>query len=156
MRVLRAEEFAARLAGEPYRAGGIRATVEATRAVSTFRWASETIRHGDDEVMRLDTEASHPEFKYKMSYRRMMEVWAALEQGQMVLAESRVRAAWEDAGMNQEREQIVDRNVVVVANLKARAIRGVESRGMLLAAGRGGKELWLVDPGPLPPGTEVK
>ena len=34
------------------------ATVEATRAVSTFRWASETIRHGDDELMRLDTEAS--------------------------------------------------------------------------------------------------
>jgi acyl-CoA reductase-like NAD-dependent aldehyde dehydrogenase len=32
------------------------ATVEATRAVSTFRWASEVIRHGDDEVMRLDTE----------------------------------------------------------------------------------------------------
>jgi methionyl-tRNA synthetase len=53
-------------------------------------------------------------------------------------------------------EQIVDRNVVVVANLKARAIRGVESRGMLLAAGPGGKELSLVDPGPLPPGAEVK
>jgi aldehyde dehydrogenase (NAD+) len=34
------------------------ATVEATRAVSTFRWASETIRHGDDELMRLDTEAA--------------------------------------------------------------------------------------------------
>jgi aldehyde dehydrogenase (NAD+) len=34
------------------------ATVEATRAISTFRWASETIRHGDDELMRLDTEAS--------------------------------------------------------------------------------------------------
>jgi acyl-CoA reductase-like NAD-dependent aldehyde dehydrogenase len=34
------------------------ATVEATRAVSTFRWASEVIRHGTDEVMRLDTEAS--------------------------------------------------------------------------------------------------
>ncbi len=34
------------------------ATVEATRGVSTFRWASETIRHGDDELMRLDTEAS--------------------------------------------------------------------------------------------------
>ncbi|HEY6568615.1 MAG TPA: aldehyde dehydrogenase family protein, partial [Actinomycetota bacterium] len=32
------------------------ATVEATRAASTFRWASEVIRHGDDEVMRLDTE----------------------------------------------------------------------------------------------------
>jgi acyl-CoA reductase-like NAD-dependent aldehyde dehydrogenase len=34
------------------------ATVEATRAVSTFRWASEVLRHGDDELMRLDTEAS--------------------------------------------------------------------------------------------------
>jgi len=34
------------------------ARVEATRAVSTFRWASETIRHGDDELMRLDTEAA--------------------------------------------------------------------------------------------------
>ena len=26
--------------------------------MSTFRWASEVIRHGDDELMRLDTEAS--------------------------------------------------------------------------------------------------
>jgi methionyl-tRNA synthetase len=53
-------------------------------------------------------------------------------------------------------EQIVGRSVVVVANLKSRAIRGIESRGMLLAAGPGGKELSLVDPGPLPPGSEVK
>jgi acyl-CoA reductase-like NAD-dependent aldehyde dehydrogenase len=34
------------------------AKVEATRAISTFRWASEVIRHGTDEMMRLDTEAS--------------------------------------------------------------------------------------------------
>src|SRR4026209_1958188 len=34
------------------------ATVEATRAVSTFRWASEVIRRGDDELIRLDTEAA--------------------------------------------------------------------------------------------------
>jgi aldehyde dehydrogenase (NAD+) len=34
------------------------ATVEAARAVSTFRWASEVVRHGDDEIMRLDTEAA--------------------------------------------------------------------------------------------------
>ncbi len=26
--------------------------------MSTFRWASEVIRHGDDELMRLDTEAA--------------------------------------------------------------------------------------------------
>jgi len=34
------------------------ATVEATRASSTFRIAAETIRAGDDEIMRLDTEQS--------------------------------------------------------------------------------------------------
>jgi methionyl-tRNA synthetase len=53
-------------------------------------------------------------------------------------------------------EQLVGRSVVVVANLKPRALRGIESRGMLLAAGPGGKDLSLVDPGPLKPGSEVK
>ncbi|HLL54716.1 MAG TPA: methionine--tRNA ligase subunit beta, partial [Myxococcaceae bacterium] len=53
-------------------------------------------------------------------------------------------------------EQLTGRNVVVVANLKPRALRGIESRGMLLTAGPGGKELSLLDPGPMPPGSEVK
>src|ERR671910_2051179 len=47
-------ELIAREGGKPLKW----ATIEATRAVSTFRWASETIRRGDDEVMRLDTEES--------------------------------------------------------------------------------------------------
>ena len=47
-------ELIAREGGKPLKW----ATVEATRAVSTFRWASEVIRHGDDELMRLDTEQS--------------------------------------------------------------------------------------------------
>ncbi len=47
-------ELIAREGGKPLKW----ARVEATRAVSTFRWASEVIRHGDDELMRLDTEAS--------------------------------------------------------------------------------------------------
>ena len=47
-------ELIAREGGKPLKW----AKVEATRAVSTFRWASETIRHGDDELMRLDTEAA--------------------------------------------------------------------------------------------------
>lgn len=34
------------------------ATVEAARAVQTFRWASEFIRHGNDEIQRFDTEAA--------------------------------------------------------------------------------------------------
>src|SRR2546426_7068073 len=47
-------ELIAREGGKPIKW----AKVEATRAVSTFRWASEVIRHGNDEYMRLDTEAA--------------------------------------------------------------------------------------------------
>src|SRR5512133_758016 len=47
-------ELIAREGGKPIKW----AKVEATRAISTFRWASETLRHGQDEVMRLDTEAA--------------------------------------------------------------------------------------------------
>lgn len=53
-------------------------------------------------------------------------------------------------------EQLVGKHVVVVANLKARVLRKIESKGMLLAGGAGGTDLVLVDPGPLTPGTEVK
>lgn len=53
-------------------------------------------------------------------------------------------------------EQLVGRNVVVVANLKPRPLKGIESRGMVLTSGAGGKDLVLLDPGDVPPGTEVK
>jgi methionyl-tRNA synthetase len=53
-------------------------------------------------------------------------------------------------------EQVVGRSVVVVANLKPRTLRGIESRGMILTAGPGGKDLSLLDPGAMPPGSEVK
>ncbi|WIG96470.1 methionine--tRNA ligase [Myxococcus sp. SDU36] len=53
-------------------------------------------------------------------------------------------------------EALTGRNVVVVANLKPRKLKGIESRGMLLTAGPGGKELSLLDPGDVAPGSEVK
>jgi methionyl-tRNA synthetase len=53
-------------------------------------------------------------------------------------------------------ETLVGRNVVVVANLKPRALKGIESRGMVLTSGAGGKDLVLLDPGDVAPGTEVK
>ena len=53
-------------------------------------------------------------------------------------------------------EAVVGKNVVVVMNLKPRALKGIESRGMLLTAGPGGKDLVLLDPGSQPPGSEVK
>ncbi|NTX57927.1 methionine--tRNA ligase [Myxococcus sp. CA039A] len=53
-------------------------------------------------------------------------------------------------------ETLVGRNVVVVANLKPRSLKGIESKGMLLTAGPGGKDLSLLDPGNVPPGSDVK
>ena len=52
-------------------------------------------------------------------------------------------------------EQLVGRNVVVVVNLKPRALKGIESRGMILAAGSG-KSLSLINPGDVVPGSDVK
>jgi methionyl-tRNA synthetase len=53
-------------------------------------------------------------------------------------------------------DAVAGRNVVVVANLKPRTLKGIESRGMLLTAGPGGAALRLLDPGEVPPGSEVK
>jgi methionyl-tRNA synthetase len=52
---------------------------------------------------------------------------------------------------------VVGKRVVVVSNLAKRAIRGIESNGMLLAAGEPKAGLSLVEvPGELPPGTRIK
>ncbi len=53
-------------------------------------------------------------------------------------------------------EAVIGKRVVVVANLKPRALKGIESKGMVLTAGPGGRELALLDPGDVKPGTEVK
>ncbi|MBL8910579.1 MAG: glutamine--tRNA ligase/YqeY domain fusion protein [Archangium sp.] len=52
-------------------------------------------------------------------------------------------------------DQLIGRNVVVVTNLKPRALKGIESRGMILAAGSG-KALQLINPGDVVPGSDVK
>ena len=53
------------------------ATVEATRAASTFRWASEVIRHGDDELMRLDTEQAWARASASFAASRSARSWAS-------------------------------------------------------------------------------
>ena len=57
-----------------------------------------------------------------------------------------------------EPSELVGRTVVVVANLKAAKLMGVESNGMILAANLEGDRPWLVsfnEPVPLP-GTRVR
>lgn len=50
--------------------------------------------------------------------------------------------------------QVIGKNIVVIANLKPAKIRGVESRGMLLA-GKNGKEIAVVEVNGLEPGTKI-
>ncbi len=43
-------------------------------------------------------------------------------------------------------EQLIGRHTVVIANLKPRTMRFGVSEAMVLAAGAGGKELWILSP----------
>ena len=55
-------------------------------------------------------------------------------------------------------DSLVGRRIIIVANLQPASIRGVESRGMLLAAGgRGDKDAFALAtvPDTIPPGTRV-
>jgi PAS domain-containing protein len=52
-------------------------------------------------------------------------------------------------------EDLVGRTIVIVANLKPAKIRGIESRGMLLAAKRGNALRLITVDGELPSGCEV-
>ncbi|WP_338600470.1 methionine--tRNA ligase subunit beta [Sulfolobus tengchongensis] len=58
-------------------------------------------------------------------------------------------------------EELVNKRIIVIANLKPRLIRGFESQGMLLAAGckedeaKGIKPRVLTIDGEVPPGTKV-
>ena len=53
-------------------------------------------------------------------------------------------------------EQLVGRQVVLVANLKPAKLRGVESQGMVLAASLDGKAVLCGFDRDVPPGTKVK
>ena len=53
------------------------------------------------------------------------------------------------------REDLLGRTVVIVNNLAPTVIRGVESRGMLLAAKDGDRLTLLTAPGDLPAGSSI-
>jgi methionyl-tRNA synthetase len=53
-------------------------------------------------------------------------------------------------------EDLAGKLIVVVANLKPAKIRGIESRGMLLAASAGREVKLLTVDGDLPPGSAVR
>jgi len=55
-----------------------------------------------------------------------------------------------------EPESLAGKNIVVLANLKPRAIRGIESKGMLLAADVEGKAVLLTADREAPVGASVR
>ena len=55
-----------------------------------------------------------------------------------------------------EAEELVGKKIVVVANLEPATIRGVESRGMLLAASDGGRPTLVSVPDDVPNGARVR
>src|SRR5262249_34954847 len=71
------------------------------------------------------------------------------------LGEARPRTVVSGIAEAYAPEALVGQRVVLVANLQPRKLRGIESRGMVPAAGEGAA-LRLVDPGDLPPGSPVK
>lgn len=52
-------------------------------------------------------------------------------------------------------EQLVGKEVVVVANLEPRVIMGLRSEGMLLAAVADGRPVLIIPESEVPPGTKV-
>ena len=55
-----------------------------------------------------------------------------------------------------EADELVGRLVVVVVNLEAKKMAGVESSAMLLAADLDNKPFWLSVDSSIPPGTKIK
>jgi methionyl-tRNA synthetase len=82
---------------------------------------------GTDRLLKLQVDLGH-------------------EQRQIVAG---IAAAYEPASL-------VGRRIIVVANLEAARIRGVESQGMLLAADFDGKPVLATFEEEVPPGTPVK
>ena len=53
-------------------------------------------------------------------------------------------------------ENLIDKIVIVVANLEPKKMAGVESNAMLLAADVNKKPFWLTVDSEVPPGTKIK
>jgi len=140
----RAEEFAARMAGEPYRAGGIRVTTEATRAASADELAALTearLREG------LRAGITHVEIKsgYGLdveSERRSCEVAAGFTDDVTFLGAHVVPAEYE--GRPDDYVWLVCGDMLAACALYARWIDvfceegafDVEQSRAVLAAGR--------------------
>jgi len=102
-----------------------------------------------DEFKRMDLRAAHVLKAEKVEGAQKLiklEIDIGTEKRQIV------------AGVAEtyKPEDLIGKNIVVIVNLKPAVIRGVESRGMLLAAVVGDKAIIPFLEGDVPPGAQVK
>jgi imidazolonepropionase len=155
----RSEEFAARLAGEPYAAGGIRTTVAATRAASSAE-LSVRARRLADEALRSGTTTLEVKSGYGLDIeteRRLLQVAAELTPhrtflGAHVVPEGADRAAYVELVRGEMLDAVADLATAVDVFCEQGAFDEHESRAVLTAGAERGLDLHVhanqLGPGP--------
>jgi len=114
-----------------------------------------------EEQVQEKTYLTFDEFK-KIELKVAKIIAAEKVEGADKLLKLRVDLGTEErqvvAGIAQwySAEELVGREIVLVANLAPRAVRGVESQGMLLAADLNGTAVLLQPDKEVPPGSPVR
>ena len=154
-------------------AGSSAAAVSAGAAAGT---SAETAAKGPAEVPIKPVEAPEIRFPKTMDLRvaKIVKVERHPKADKLYIETLEIA---NDEGINEERiivsgivpfyreEELLNRKIIVAYNLKPAKLRGVESRGMLLAAsdhngppdaeGKGGERVEVLDAGDVPTGTRV-
>ncbi|HVM28376.1 MAG TPA: imidazolonepropionase [Mycobacteriales bacterium] len=155
----RSAEFAARLAGQPYAAGGIRTTVEATRAAPAHELLARAQRLAA-EALRSGTTTFEVKSGYGLDVateRRLLEVAAQLTPhrtflGAHVVPAGVERTAYVDLVRGQMLDAVADLATAVDVFCEVGAFDGDESRAVLAAGAARGLDLHVhanqLGPGP--------
>ena len=135
----------------------VQAMVEATREeVSIQSAAAETVAAPED-TLKLESEIEIDDF-FKVDLRIVRIINAEHVEGADKLLRLELELGQDSAGTSITRtvfsgiksayspEQLIGRLTVMVANLKPRKMKFGLSEGMVLAAGPGGKDIWLLEP----------
>jgi methionyl-tRNA synthetase len=120
----------------------------------------ETPKDNDTEAATDDLLTIDEFFKTKLVVGTIREAEQVPKSRKLVrmmvdLGEEEPRQLVAGIAERYEAEDLVGRQIVVVANLKPAKLMGVESRGMLLAANVDGEAFLLSPDSEVPPGTQV-
>lgn len=104
---------------------------------------------------------SYEEFS-KLDIRVAKIIYAERIAGYKKIVKARVDLGYEERELvvggaeYYKPEDLIDKIVIILVNLKPRKIAGIESQGMLLAADVNDKPIWLTVDGDAPLGSKIK